>query len=603
MLVYKIHDYFYHNTFFLCVNTGLILCKDTMLNDFFNAKEMLICLKQLNLQSLLRFEHSFIVTMFHLFEQPLCATPPARFTYPFAYSPHPLVAQAAEQMRAYVQQQTAWCEELAGGKMLGVMVVERSDGEVGFLAAYSGLLQGRNDMPYFVPAVYDFLHPESYFIEQEAYISNLNREVERLENSAEYTEAKANYLVAQQAAESAIADFRKQMLHAKANREECRRIGGLTAEELQNLVRESQFQKGELNRLKQHHRRVVEDAWQTYTTLSHRIDQLKDLRRKSSDALQQWIFQQFKMLNAHGEAQDLMQIFKSTPAGVPPAGAGECALPKMLQYAYLHQLRPLCFGEFWWGASPKKEVRRHGQFYPSCSGKCKPILAHMLQGLMVDENPLANAESTPSEWLPIVFEDASLIVVNKPAGMLSVPGTTAAVSALEILQRERSEVLVVHRLDMATSGLLVFAKNKAAHYELQRQFAERETKKHYVALLDGVGVPSDGFVRLPLRADLLDRPRQVVDKEEGKPAVTHFRKISEEILDGRHVTRMLLSPLTGRTHQLRVHCAHSDGLNLPIIGDALYGTASARLYLHAEQLFLKHPESRQTLRFKATPDF
>ena len=283
-------------------------------------------------------------------------------------------------MRAYVQQQTAWCDELAGGKMLGVMVVERSDGEVGFLAAYSGLLQGRNDMPYFVPAVYDFLHPESYFIEQEAYISNLNREVERLENSAEYTEAKANYLVAQQAAESAIADFREQMLHAKANREECRRMGGLTAEELQNLVRESQFQKGELNRLKQHHRRVVEDAWQTYTTLSHRIDQLKDLRRKSSDALQQWIFQQFKMLNAHGEAQDLMQIFKSTPAGVPPAGAGECACLKCCNMPIFTNSAHCVLGSFGGEHRPKKKCADMANSIPRVLANANPFLPTCYKG-------------------------------------------------------------------------------------------------------------------------------------------------------------------------------------------------------------------------------
>ena len=231
------------------------------------------------------------------------------------------------------------------------------------------------------------------------------------------------------------------------------------------------------------------------------------------------------MLNARGERCDLTSIFAATPQRVPPSGAGDCCAPKLLQYAYLHGLHPVCMAEFWWGKSPKTEIRHHLHYYPACRSKCKPILTHMLQGLNVDADPHDSAAGS-CEDLHIVYEDESLIVVDKPAGILSVPGNVARESVVDILKRERggSQFLMpAHRLDMATSGLLVVAKSDTVLRNLHEQFASRTVEKRYRAILDGIPhAPRQGTIRLPLAADPTDRPRQVVDQEHGKPAETRY---------------------------------------------------------------------------------
>ncbi len=326
------------------------------------------------------------------------------------------------------------------------------------------------------------------------------------------------------------------------------------------------------------------------------IDALKEERKQRSITLQQWIFRQFHLLNALGEEKNIEQIFEETAHRNPPAGTGECAAPKLLQHAYLKGFKPLAMAEFWWGDSPKGEIRRHGYYYPACRHKCEPILNFMLQGLDVEPNPLLTSV-TDATQLEIVFEDDYLLVVNKPAGMLSVPGKTGQASVLSILQERYPDAtgpILVHRLDMDTSGLLLAAKNKDTHAELQKQFEGRSVKKRYIALLDGI--PQDkepkGFIRLPLRPDFDNRPLQMVCFEYGKPAVTRY-----EILDTQNArTRIAYYPETGRTHQLRVHSAHPDGMNCPIVGDRLYGQPSDRMYLHAERLEFRHPHTGQIIR-------
>ena len=316
------------------------------------------------------------------------------------------------------------------------------------------------------------------------------------------------------------------------------------------------------------------------------------------------------MLNARGEVKDLYTIFEQTVQKVPPAGAGECALPKLLQYAYLHQLKPLAMAEFWWGDSPKNEIRHHGYYYPSCKGKCEPILQHMLQGLEVDENPLLNPVHEEEE-LEIVFEDEWLLVVNKPAGMLSVPGKAedrdSVYHRLKKKYPEATGPMIVHRLDMATSGLLLVAKTKEVHQDLQAQFANRSIKKRYVAVLDGIVLSErTGRIELPLCLNPLDRPRQIVNKEYGKEAITEYRIISESgstFNESRKHTRIIFYPLTGRTHQLRVHAAHPEGLGCPILGDELYGKKADRLYLHAEYIEFRHPIYGDILRIQKEADF
>ena len=332
------------------------------------------------------------------------------------------------------------------------------------------------------------------------------------------------------------------------------------------------------------------------------IEALKEERKQRSIALQQWIFEQFRLRNARGEEQDIYSIFTQTAHRNPPAGTGECAAPKLLQYAYLNNLQPLAMAEFWWGDSPKGEIRRHGHYYPACRHKCEPILNFMLQGLEVEPNPLLTS-NTDATQLETVYEDDYLLVVNKPAGMLSVPGKTGQASVLTLLQERYPDAtgpILVHRLDMATSGLLLAAKDKDTHALLQKQFEGRTVKKRYIALLEGIPqAEPKGFIRLPLRPDFDNRPLQMVCYEYGKPAVTRY-----EIMDTENDrTRMAFYPETGRTHQLRVHAAHREGLNCPIVGDPLYGQPTDRLYLHAERLEFRHPVDNRMLRIKKEAPF
>ena len=331
------------------------------------------------------------------------------------------------------------------------------------------------------------------------------------------------------------------------------------------------------------------------------LQALKHERKERSANLQLRLFRQFRLLNYRGEVKDLCELFADTVQRIPPAGAGECAAPKLLQYAYLHGWRPLAMAEFWWGKPSQTEVRRQGCYYPSCTGKCGPILRHMLQGLDVEDNPLAQ-ENDKGKELEIVYEDESLVVVNKPSGLLSVPGKERDASVQALMQARLPQAdgpLTVHRLDMDTSGLLLIAKSKEAHQCLQAQFEQRLIRKRYIALLEGV-VPNDrGSINLPLRPDLHDRPRQVVDLLHGKPALTDYEVLARK--DGR--TLIAFYPQTGRTHQLRVHAAHPLGLHCPIVGDTLYGTPAERLCLHAEQLEFTHPVSGERMMFRVKEEF
>jgi len=440
--------------------------------------------------------------------------PPKRFTYPFCYETHPLCLMAAQEVQRHLTTMT-----LTEGKMFGVLVVKtEASGEsmegrapLAFLAAYSGLLEGRNDWPYFVPPVFDAQQPDGHFKQTERLISTM------------------------------------------------------------------------------------------------REDGQQDERRRLSQELQQWLFRQYNVLNAHGESRDLVHIWQDYHSAprlqrrfpLPPGGTGDCCAPKLLQYAYLHGLTPLCMAEFWWGPSPRSDIRHHGQFYPACRGKCKPVLTWMLQGLDVDPSP--DADGFPKLDVEVVYEDDTIVVVNKPSGLLSTPGRTEEHSVSTIAGRRWPGSLLVHRLDMWTSGLLVIGKTRDAYRTLQRQFAERTVSKRYIALLCRPlpeGKARRGTISLPLYADPMNRPRQVVDYRLGKAAVTDY-----EIIEGTDDRRVALMPHTGRTHQLRIHCAHEDGLGCPIEGDELYGLKGDRLYLHAEQLWLTHPSTGERMHFAAEAPF
>ena len=542
--------------------------------------------------------------MLHRFTTSITDIPlPERFTYPFCYTPHPLCILAAKEVQSYLTRQTAWKDELRQGKMFGVLIVQTEHGETGYLAAFSGILAGKNLHPFFVPPVYNLLQPQGFFEIEEENISSINRNIRQLENDKAYAALSAELARTIQSAENILATAKAQLKEAKTAREQRRKEKELNAQEEAELIRESQFQKAEYKRLERSWKARITTLQTQTEDWERRISALKSERKTRSAALQQKLFEQFGMLNYRGEVKNLCEIFGQTVHKTPPAGAGECAAPKLLQQAYLHGWKPIAMAEFWWGDSPKTEIRHHGHYYPACKGKCEPILQHMLQGLQVEENPMLKRMQVPSQNLEIVYEDPWLSVINKPAGMLSVPGKEDAVSVYSLMREQYPEAdgpLTVHRLDMATSGLMLIAKTKRVHQNLQAQFKNRLVRKRYVALLEGI-VPKDkGTVDLPLCLNPLDRPRQMVHTEHGKPAITDYQVL--ERLDGKR-TRIAFYPRTGRTHQLRIHAAHPLGLHCPIIGDELYGEKADRLYLHAEYLEFTHPITGETVRITKEAEF
>ena len=551
--------------------------------------------------------------MIHFFKQPISHLAlPDKFTYPFHYTPHPLCVLAAEEVKEYIASREEWQEELAFGKMFGVLIVQKENkqetakkeavNEIGYLAAFSGNLAGKNLHPYFVPPVYDLLQPEGFFKIEEEQISSINIRIRELENNRSYLDLKEKWKTETEQAKAILNQAKAELKAAKEAREIRRQSSSTLSEEEQaSLIRESQYQKAEYKRLEKKWKKRLEELETETRHFETEIEQLKTERKERSAALQRKLFEQFRMLNARGEVKDLYTIFEQTVQKVPPAGAGECAAPKLLQYAYQQHWKPIAMAEFWWGDSPKMEIRRHSHYYPACKGKCEPILKHMLQGLRVEDNPLSK-DVHQNTVLEILYEDEWLAVINKPDGVLSVPGKINADSIhsrLQTLYPHATGPMIVHRLDMATSGLLLIAKTKDVHKHLQAQFKDRAIKKRYTALLEGNIKENTGVIDLPICPNPTDRPRQIVSTEHGKPATTRY-----EVIEHRK-DRTLVSfyPLTGRTHQLRVHSAHSLGLNAPIVGDELYGKKADRLYLHAEYLEFKHPVSGKIIQIEKKADF
>lgn len=541
--------------------------------------------------------------MLHRFTTPIADIPqPERFTYPFCYTPHPLCVRAAEEVQSYLNAQKEWREELEQGKMFGVLVVRTEQEEIGYLAAFSGILAGKNILPFFVPPIYDLLQPQGFFKIEEEQISQINAHIIQLEEDEKFLNQMTELSDLEQTARNILNEIKQQMKAAKVKREELRQTTPLTPEKEAGLIGESQFQKAEYKRMERIWKEKIISLKTLTDAHSAEIQQLKAERKTRSAALQQQLFEQFKMLNQRGEVKTLCEIFEQTVQKTPPAGAGECAAPKLLQAAYLHHWKPIAMAEFWWGASPKTEIRHHEHYYPACKGKCEPILSHMLQGIEIEENPLLKSMQSANRELEIIYEDSWLVVINKPAGMLSVPGKEDTVSVQSLMHEKYPDAdgpMIVHRLDMATSGLLVIAKTKQTHQNLQAQFKNRTVKKRYIALLEGIVPQDEGTIELPLCLDPLDRPRQIVHTEYGKPAITDYQVLARN----ENRTRIAFYPHTGRTHQLRVHAAHPLGLHCPIVGDELYGKKAERLYLHAESLEFMHPVSQKIIKITKATDF
>lgn len=527
---------------------------------------------------------------------------PENFTFPFNYTPHPLCVLASEELQEYLQSHTEWAEELSRGKMFGVLVVKTDTGELGYLAAFSGNLAGRNDHPHFVPPVFDLLQKDGFFKLEEREISAINHRIREISKNPAYLACKETLEQETYLSQQTLTEQKTAIKANKTARDAHRQANpSLSEKELAEMVKASQHEKAEYKRLEKRWQQRLTELNEAVDSFTQEIGQLKTERKTKSAALQQKLFDRFQMLNIRGEAKGLCAIFEQTVQKTPPAGAGECAAPKLLQYAFLHGLQPIAMAEFWWGASPKTEIRHHGHFYPACKGKCEPILAHMLQGIELDPDPMQSQTSANHE-IEILYEDEYLLIIHKPAGLLSVPGKLAADSAyqrISDLYPDATGPLVVHRLDMSTSGLLLMAKTKEVHKSLQAQFKGRSIKKRYIALLDGIIPEEVGMIELPLSPDFNHRPRQMVDMENGKPALTHWRVLERT----EQYTRIEFTPVTGRTHQLRVHAAHPLGLNAPILGDELYGRKADRLYLHAEYLEFVHPVSEEVVRVEKRAEF
>ncbi len=555
-------------------------------------------------------------TYFHKFKQDISAIElPTRFTFPFCYEPHPLAVTAAKELQYYIETQEDWThnfgldsamEGLAIGKMFGVLVVRNQHNELGYLAAVSGKLAGSNKHRYFVPPIFDMLEENSFFLNEEVHLNALNRKIEKLENSEELADTQRNLDRLKNEWDKSLDELKSKLRTQKKERKETRtklKVSLSDAEYellMEDMRSQSLKDKQQLQRFQYDMHLALETESNHLQQLLSTITALKEERKTRSGNLQKQLFEQYNFRNAKGQRKNVVDIFHEFDTITPPAGSGECAAPKLLQYAYENQLTPLALAEFWWGCSPASEIRRHKNYYPACRKKCEPILGYMLQGLVVDPNPMQQ-ETTLDIALPQIYEDEDIIIINKPAEFLSVPGIYVKDSVYNrILQRyPKAGPIIIHRLDMSTSGLLVVAKNKEAHKFIQDQFIQHTIKKTYIALLDGIIEAPSGLIDLPLRVDLDDRPRQMVCYTYGKPAQTKWVKIAIE----NNQTRVRFYPLTGRTHQLRMHAVHPNGLNTPIVGDDLYGKKANRLHLHAASITFIHPRFKKEMTFEIEPDF
>lgn len=553
---------------------------------------------------------------FHAFKEDISGIElPLRFTFPFCYEPHPLAIIAAQELQAYLEIQNEWTHNFgleenndghAIGKMFGILVVRDQQHRLGYLAAVSGKLAGSNKHRHFVPPIFDMLQRDGFFLNEEVHLNALNRKIELLENSEELAQTKNNLNRLKDQWDTTLDLLKTKLRNQKKERKETRtRLRPILSDEayetlMEDMRSQSLKDKQELQRYQYNMHLALESENLKLQQLLSDILAMKEERKIRSGNLQRQLFEQYNFLNAEGQPKNVIAIFQDFDQSTPPAGAGECAAPKLLQYAYSHNLTPIALAEFWWGCSPASEIRRHKNYYPACRKKCEPILGYMLQGLTVDPNPMQQ-ETTLQTELPQIYEDEDIIVFNKPAEFLSVPGIYVKDSVYNrVLKRyPNAGPIIIHRLDMSTSGLLVVAKNKMAHQFIQDQFIQHTITKEYIALLDGVIEQECGLIDLPLRVDLDDRPRQMVCYTHGKPAQTKWERIAVE--NGK--TRVRFYPLTGRTHQLRMHAVHPEGLNTPIFGDDLYGRKANRLHLHAAFIKFIHPGSRQEISFQIPSDF
>jgi len=528
---------------------------------------------------------------------------PEKFTFPFAYEPHALTMIAADELKRKLK--NIYSGQEKSGKMFGVLVVKNSKDRLGYLAAFSGQVVDFEHDINFVPAIFDRLHNEGFFKQEEKTISDLTKRINKVENNKDYKRLQNELDKVRKEAAASIA--KQKALNEKAKEERAFKRAKVKEEQadkqqaskLKKLDNESIDHHYQLKRLNEEWTSKVGPLQSQISIFEKEINKLKKLRKKKSAALQQKLFDQYQFLNANKETASLQSVFEEL--GTPPAGAGDCAGPKLLQYAFAHNYQPLAMGEFWWGNPPATQLRKEGRFYPACAGKCKPILGHMLEGLPLEDDPLTKY-TAQDKAINIIFEDDHLLVINKPAGLLSIPSKSIKDAVAVRMQKKYPDAtgpMVAHRLDKLTSGLMIITKSLDVYREVQQQFVNKTISKSYKALLEGKVDQQEGKITLPLSVDEFNRPMQMVNYEKGKKAETLYEVLKYE----EERTLIKFTPVTGRTHQLRVHAAHPDGLNAPIVGDTLYGQKDERLMLHAARITFVHPVTKEELTLETPAEF
>ena len=529
--------------------------------------------------------------MIHSFPKDFVFADPHYFTDPFRYTPHNSVVEGARLIMKRIEEDSTIESEFAQGKMVGVLTVRTTENNIGYIAAFSGNISGRSHIEGFVPSIFDLTAPDGDFKRREAEISAINHKIKELTESESLKHLTASLSIALADRDRELEDMRSKMAASKSIRNELRATSN-DESILSGLIKESQYEKAEFRRLRIAWDEKISAIESEITEFRTEIESLKKSRASMSETLQDWIFQQYKVHNSYGEESSIAEIFASQGI-VPPGGTGECAAPKLLEFAYRNNLEPVAMGEFWYGKSPETAVRTHGHFYPSCTSKCGPLLGYMMRGLDLHSDTVQTSEPI------ILYQDEDIIVVEKPSGMPSVPGLDGRLSLQEWLCNYHP----VHRLDMDTSGVMIFARTEPAAVCLRQQFEAHSINKTYMARINtapGNLIAAEGAIDIPLSPDYDERPRQKADLQHGKEAHTKYEVIK---INDDGTTEILLYPHTGRTHQLRVHCAHMLGLGFPILGDRLYGSSSTcsntdtRLHLHALSITFRHPSTGKQMSF------
>ncbi len=541
---------------------------------------------------------------------------PSKFTFPFSYTPHTLCKIASEELQTYIEEQKHWVHDFGldtgssgAGKMFGVLVVKNEANELGYISAFSGEIANQHNLEGFVPPIFDITNKGVSYTKGMLEAAKWNEEIKELKNSNKYKQLSEALKAEQIKTKQDLANFRQEMDKNKAERKDNLRFERLTLSSgdydklCVKYSEENELKRLEYEQLTEYLSEKVFVLKDEIASIEYRIESLTGLRDSLNKKIHEDLYKQYNFINKAGKQKNILDLFETTKTSTPPEGAGDCTSPKLLQYAFQNKLTPIAMAQFWWGASPESTIRQHKEYYPACMGKCQPILTHMLEGMEVDENPYHKNRGADQK-IEIIYEDAAILVLNKPVNMLSVPGRAVKDSVLSRMKDkypQASGPMIVHRLDQSTSGIMLIAKTKKAHKRLQKQFIERTVKKSYVAILDGKlnQNNTEGQIDLPLCLDYINRPCQQVNFETGKPAQTKWSIVEQS--NGK--TRILFSPITGRTHQLRVHAAHKQGLNTSIMGDDLYGKKANRLYLHAATITFIHPTTKKEMSFNSEPDF